>query len=103
MVISTVTITASNKFLRYLLFVQAVYDQKIVYSLLIIRSEGPWASGPGPVGPWDGAHGTGTMGPGPWPMRPGPWDHGTGTMGPVPWDTPKYIKYTPRYITIYPS
>ena len=29
------------------------------------------------LGPWDRAHGTGTMGPGPWEQ-----DLGTGTLGP---------------------
>ena len=89
-------ITASNKFSRYLLFLKT-YHQNMIYGVLIISSEGPWARahGTGPMGPWDRAHGPRTLGPwgpGPWapwdrdlgPMGSGPWAHGTGPMG--PWD-----------------
>ena len=59
------------------------------YGLIFTSILGPLGPGPGPMGPWDRDHGTGTMGPlGPGPMGPWDrdlWDHGTGTKpGPGP-------------------
>ena len=77
-----------------------------VHRLSIMSSEGPWATGPGPMGPGPWDHGTGTMRPRPWdhgtgPVGPGPWDYGTGSMGPGPWDHGMYMVPLVTYIYIY--
>ena len=50
-----------------------------------VRVLGPWALGPGPLGPWALAPGPWALGPlplGPWALAPGPWALGPLSLGP---------------------
>ena len=52
---------------------------------VLSRALGPWALGPGPLGPWALAPGPWALGPlplGPWALAPGPWALGPLSLGP---------------------